>query len=151
MAVGILTACEGTTFQSSVPAYPVRIIIDKRVFVNFQEDHFGAYITVDKDGYYENGKFVFPLNAMDAYGYGGVVIYVGMSGYVAFDLACPQCAGKGKKSPCFIDGMYAECPVCEEQYELASGYALPKKGISKEALRPLNVLKGDKLTITQRQ
>lgn len=149
----ILTACDGTTFQSSVPAYPVRVVIDTRaVFVDFTPENFNAYITVDREGYYENGRFMLPTSAMDAYGYGGVVVYVSMNGYVAFDLGCPACALKQKKRPCSVDGMYAECPECGEQYELGSGYALPKKGISKEALRPLKITTANgKLTVTQKQ
>ena len=147
-----LAGCEGTTFQSSVPAYPVRVVIDTRVFVNFKPEHFGSYITVNRDGYFENDKFVMPVNAMDAYGYGGVVVYVGMFGYTAYDLACPYCAAKGKKSPCVVDGMYAECLQCEEKYDLGGGYALPQNGLSKEALRKLRIINTDgKLTITQGQ
>ena len=51
-----------------------------------------------------------------------------------------------------MDGIYAVCPVCGEQYEVASGYALPQKGLSKETLRPLAVqAENGKLTITQRK
>lgn len=150
----ILTACEGTTFQSSVPAYPVRIIIDTKMgpFVHFQPTNLNSYIIVNKDGYWMDEKFVLPTTAMDTYGYGGVIIYVSMNGYVAYDLACPNCAAKGKKRPCSMDGIFAECPECGEQYELASGYALPRKGICKEALRKLSIMNSDgKLTITQGQ
>ena len=152
VAAVTLIACEGTTFRSSVPAYPVRIIIDTRIFVNFRPEHFGSYITVDRDGYYENGNYIMPVNSMDTYGYGGVIVFVGMFGYSAYDLACPYCAGKGKKNPCFINGIFAECPVCEEKYDLGGGYALPQNGLSKEALRQLRILQTDgKLTITQKQ
>ena len=144
--------CEGTTFQSSVPTYPVHVVIDTRgLFVHFVETNANAYITVDANGYYENGKYVKPTGAMDAWGYGGVVAYVSMNGYVAFDLACPHCAGQGIKSPCVINSPYAECPRCGEQYDLYSGYAFPQKGISKEALRKYYIPSSSdgKLTITQ--
>ena len=153
LALWVFTSCEGSTFMSSVPAYPVRIAIDTRtVFVDFLPENLNAYVTVDRDGYYENGKYMLPITVVDAWGYGGVVAYVSLAGYVAFDLACPYCAGRGKKSPCFMDGIHAECPECSEQYEIASGYALPQKGISKEALRPLRIKNnGGKLEISQRQ
>ena len=144
-------ACEGTTFMSSVPAYPVHAVIDTRaVFVDFTPENFNTYITVNREGYFENGKFMLPPSAIDTYGYGGVVVYVSLNGYVAFDLGCPVCAGKGKRSPCMMDGMYARCPECGEEYELGSGYALPKNGISKEALRKLTIVNSNgKLTVTQ--
>lgn len=148
----VMAACEGTTFQSSVPAYPVRVIIDTKLgpFVHFQLTNLNSYIIVNRDGYWLDGSFVLPTSAMDAYGYGGVVVYVSMNGYVSFDLACPYCAGRGKKNPCSINGIYAECPECGEQYELGSGYALPKNGICKETLRKLSVINSDgKLTISQ--
>jgi nitrite reductase/ring-hydroxylating ferredoxin subunit len=50
-----------------------------------------------------------------------------------------------------MDGIFAVCPVCGEEYELATGSAIPQKGISKETLRPLNCTpQGDKLVISQR-
>ena len=51
-----------------------------------------------------------------------------------------------------MDGIYAICPRCGELFDIASGYAMPQKGISKEALRSLNIIASDdKLTITQKQ
>jgi hypothetical protein len=51
-----------------------------------------------------------------------------------------------------MDGIYAICPRCGEHFDIASGYAMPQKGISKEALRQLSIIASeDKLTITQRQ
>ena len=130
---------------------PVHVVIDTRgLFVHFTETNLNAYITVNADGYYENGVFVKPTGAMEAWGYGGVVTYVSMAGYVAYDLACPYCAGRGSKHSCEMDGIYAVCPHCGEKYELGSGYALPQNGISKEALRRLKIINSDgKLTITQ--
>lgn len=148
----LLSSCERNTLRSSVPVYPVRVVVDtKTLFVNFMPTAFNSYITVTPEGYKENGKFVLPLSAMDAYGYGGVVVYVGMNGYTAFDLACPDCAAHGKKSPCEMNGIFAVCPSCGEEYELSSGYALPQKGISREALLQLAIMNSDgKLTVTQR-
>jgi hypothetical protein len=51
-----------------------------------------------------------------------------------------------------MDGIYAICPRCGEHFDIGSGYAMPQKGISKEALRQLSIIASeDKLTITQRQ
>ena len=80
-----LVACEETTFQSSVPAYPVRVIIDTKIgaFVHFQPTSFGSHIVVNKEGYFMDGKFVMLVTAMDAWGYGGVVVYVSSNGFDA--------------------------------------------------------------------
>ena len=148
----IFASCEDTTFRSSVPTYPVRIAIDtKAVFVDFTPENLNAYITVDKDGYKRpDGKVALPVSVMDAWGYGGVVVYISMFGYGAYDLACPYCAGRGLLSPCKMHGIHAECPKCGETYDLGCGYALPSKGLSKEALRRYNILStGDKITVTQ--
>ena len=147
----LLTACEETTFQSSVPVYPVHVVIDtKTLFVDFTQENTNAYITVNQEGYKENDKYLAPLKVTDAYGYGGVVAYVSMNGYVAYDLACPYCAGRGTCQPCVMNGIYAECQHCGEKYELASGYALPQNGISREALRKLKLIHSDgKITISQ--
>lgn len=155
LALGCLlfASCEGTTFQSSVPAYPVRVIVDTKMgaFVHFQPTALNDHLVVNREGYTLNDQFVMPLGVMDMYGYGGVVVYVGLFGYTAFDLGCPYCAAHGACRSCTIDGIYAVCPECGEQYDLGSGYALPQKGISHEALRPLNLINSDgKLTITQK-
>lgn len=148
----MLVGCENTTWQSSVPTYPVRATIDTRaVFIDFTPENTNAYITIDKEGYYENGRFVLPVTVNDAWGYGGLLVYVSMNGYVAFDLACPNCAAHGKKRPCDMDGIFAVCPECGEQYEVASGYAVPQKGICREALRQYNIVYSDgKLNISQK-
>ena len=149
----LLCACEGTTYQSSVPTYPVHAVIDTRaLFVDFVPENTNAYITINADGYCENGRFIKPTDVTDAWGYGGLLVYVSMNGYVAFDLACPYCAGRGMKKPCTMDGIFAICPHCGERYEIATGYALPQAGISREALRQYNIIQTDgRLTVTQRQ
>jgi len=151
----LLTACDGTTFQSSVPTYPVRVVIDTRMgtFVHLQPDNFGSYVIANKEEgwYYLNTTKVMPLNVMDACGYAGVLVYVSLNGYDAYDLACPYCAGKGRKQACTIDGMYAVCPHCGERYDLGSGTAVPTQGVARETLRRYNIITSDgKLTVTQR-
>ena len=149
-----LISCEGTSFQSSVPTYPVRVSIDTKVgaFVHFQETSLGEYVVANKDGYFLNGDYVLPFPVTDACGYGGVLVYVDLFGYAAYDLACPYCASRGLKQPCEINGAFAVCPNCHEEYDVASGTAAPQKGMIKETLRRLNIINSDgKLTITQTQ
>lgn len=156
LAAWLLCGCEDTTFQSSVPPYPVRVVIDTRVgeFVHFQPEAINTYITVTRDGgYCYNGRMVLPLAATDPCGYGGVVVYINiMGGYDAYDMACPFCAQKRKCRPCEIDGIYARCPDCGEEYDLSSGVGNPMHAIAHESLRRLQVTnQGGKLTIKQRQ
>lgn len=144
--------CENTTFRSSVPAYPVHVVIDTRIgaFVHFQPTLLGSHVVVNKDGYFLDDKWVSATSAMDRWGYGGVVVYVSSIGYDAFDLACPYCAERGYCHSCEVKGMHAVCPECEEEYDLLSGMALPQKGIAHEALRKLNLMNSDgRITVTQ--
>ena len=154
LLIVLLTACEGTTFRSTVPAYPVRVSINTKMgeFVHFQPTSLGAYIIANREGIFMDGKYILPLPATDAYGYGGVLIYVDLYGYSAYDLACPYCASHNQCHPCIVDGSNAICPVCGETYDVLSGTAAPQKGLINETLRRLNVMNADgKLTITQRQ
>lgn len=140
------------TFQSSVPRYPVNITIDTRsgVFVHFIPSALNTYVIVDEDGYHYNGQVV-QRSVLDAIGYGGVVVYIDINGqYNAFDLACPNCAGRGRREPCYVDGIFATCPECGEQYDLGSGTAAPQKGLVKECLLRIPVNNnGGQLTIRQ--
>ena len=145
--------CENTTFKSSVPTYPVRVTIDTRVgqFVHFQPTMLSSYVVVNREGYFLDGKYVTPVTAMDAWGYGGIVVYISTNGYTAYDLACPHCAQHGACVPCTVNSPNAVCPECGEEYDLLSGAAVPTKGIAHETLRPLNVINSDgRLTISQR-
>ena len=131
----LLSSCEGVN-NNSVPVYPVHFEVNtKTVFTDFTPQNLNAYITLNSEGYKENGVWKLPATMTDAWGYGGVVLYVSMVGYVAFDLACPFCATQGLKSPCEMNGIYAVCPHCGEEYEVASGYGFPRNGISKDAMR----------------
>ena len=144
--------CENTTFRSSVPAYPVRVVIDTRVgaFVHFQPTSLGSHVVVNKDGYFLDDQWVAATSAMDAWGYGGVIVYVSSFGYNAYDLACPYCAEHGSCQACTVNGMNAVCPHCGEEYDLMSGTGVPQKGIAHEALRKLNIMNSDgRITVTQ--
>ena len=135
----LCTNCDHYT-KSSVPAYPVRVVIDTGVgqFVHFTPTAVNSYIIVNKEGYFLNGKRILPLNATDMYGYGGVVLYINMFGtYDAYDLGCPVC--QSTTQPCQVNPPFAICPICGEEYDLGSGTSVPTKGIAKEYLRRLNV------------
>ena len=147
----VLSGCEETTLRSSVPRYPVRVTIDTRVgeFVHFVPTAINTYVTVNSEGYFYNGARVKTCDVTDAWGYGGVVVYINsMGGYDAYDLCCPNCAAL--RQSCEVDGIFATCPHCGEQYDLGSGTAAPQKGIAHEYLLRLSLINSDgKLTITQ--
>ena len=147
----LCVSCEGS-FQSSVPTASVRVIIDRELgpFVLFQETAWTDYVIVDSEGFHYHGELVLPLGT-NMFGYAGVIVYVSLNGYDAWDLACPYCAGLGRKVPCDIDGIYAVCPHCGEAYDLGGGSGTPRNGISKERLRQYHVTpSGSKLIVTQR-
>lgn len=151
LCMTMLTSCWDTTFQSSVPFYPVRIVIDTKMgaFVHFQPTAINTHIIVTKDGYFMNGQKVLPLGATDMYGYAGVVVYINsLCGYDAYDLCCPNCVSY--RQACAIDGLFAICPRCGEHYDLASGTAVPLNGIANEHLRRFSVVVSDgKITVSQ--
>ena len=151
--ITLLTSCEDTTFRSSVPTYPVRVVIDTRIgeFVHFQPTSLGSHVVVNKDGYFLDDRWVNAVSAMDAWGYGGILVYISSMGYDAYDLACPYCASRGLCRTCLVDGANAVCPECGEEYDLMSGLANPRQGIAHETLRRMNLINSDgRITVTQK-
>jgi len=135
LALLLFSSCEDTVYRSSVPTRPVQLAINTEagIYVHFVPENIGACVVVDATGYHFNGQTL-PLTASDYFGYAGVVIYVDNNRHhSAFDLCCPHCISQ--MHPCVIDGCFAVCPICGEQYDLSFGYATPMKGVSKEALR----------------
>lgn len=120
----LLISCNGSNYISSVPSVPVyyslNVMAEDPTFVPANT---GAYKLVTA-----------PRYATDHIGYAGLLIYIGMDmNHHAFDLACPHCLSIAHHLE--VDGMYAVCPVCGEEYDISYGYATPTKGIVKEALR----------------
>lgn len=148
----LMVSCGETTFRSSVPLYPVRITIDTHTgpYVHFVPEAINTYVTIDRNGYHYNGHD-YALNATDMYGYAGVVVYINsFSEYTAYDLCCPNCASLC--IPCEINGAFAVCPHCGEEYNLADGTAAPQHGIAHEYMLRLNVFNnGGRLTVSQKQ
>ena len=141
-ALCLISCKDQNSFQSSVPRYPVSVTINTNSgeFVHFLPTALNSYVLVDAAGYHYNGRVVQPLSVLDAYGYGGVVVYIDINGnYNAFDMACPYCAGRALLRPCLIDGIFAKCPECGEEYDLGSGTAAPQKGVARESLLRLTV------------
>ena len=136
-----LTACDThTTYRSSVPSYPVNIRINTNegVYVHFVPENIYTFLTVDEKGCHFKGQ-IDPRLVTDRFGYAGVVVYIdGFGTYSAYDMACPHCVKQDE--PVEVDGMFAACPICGEEYDLGAGYATPQKGISNEALRRYDLI-----------
>lgn len=140
ISVAILTGCKNTNWRSSVPDFPIHFEINTNVgmFVNFVPSNVTAYLIVNESGYHLNGTHQ-PLLVTDAYGYSGTVVFIdGYHPYGAYDLCCPHCLKRDK--PCTIDGIFAVCPECGEQYDIYSGNGIPTKGISTEPLKQYNAI-----------
>ena len=119
---------ENTVYKSSVPSFPVYLQLNIAAeYPHFVPTNTSAYLT-----------FTTPRYPTDALGYGGILIYIGLdAAYHAYDMACPVCLKRDQ--PVEVDGIYARCPLCGEEYDLSYGLAVPTHGISHEALRQYTV------------
>lgn len=87
----------------------------------------------------------------EAAGFGGVIVYHSVNGFVAFDIACPYEVNAKTTIIVNPDNLTASCPKCESKYSLDFG--APMSGPSTEnperkRLRPYKVMKtGDKIYI----
>ncbi len=119
-----LCACENVNFRSSVPNVPVNYTL----YITREHPHF-----VVENGF-QTKTITHTLFEREYIGYAGLLIWVAMDGrYHAADLCCPTCLKKTQ--PVEVDGLFAVCPICEEQFDLSYGYAIPTKGTTHEGLR----------------
>ena len=87
---------------------------------------------------FRTDTLIMQRNEGDYIGYAGMVVWSDMNNvFHAADLCCPHCLDP--LTPVVVDGEYAECPTCGEQFDLMFGYALPQKGKTKQALRMFSV------------
>lgn len=121
--------------QIQIPQRPVNIIIkDEGILVHFFSGTWGDYVTADEQGLHYHGQTIYRQEGTGAFGYGGIVTIVTNNNnnpYASFDLACPNCYEK-KAQPVRIkvEGIFATCPECGEQYNIGTGVGSPDKGIS---------------------
>ena len=123
----VVSSCEDVNRRSSVPNvrvnYTLNITSEHPHFV--RENGFQT-MTVTKRRYQN-----------DLIGYAGLLIWVGMDNqYYAADLCCPYCVQA--KKPIEVDGIFAICPACGEQYDISYGFGHPTKGVTKEPLKRYN-------------
>lgn len=121
----LLWSCGETTFVSSVPSYPVHMEINI----------LAEYPNFVPTGGIQALTFTSPRYPTERVGYAGLLIYTAFDEhYHACDLCCPKCLLQNR--PIEVDGMFARCPNCGEEYDLSYGYGTPTRGISRERLRP---------------
>ncbi len=117
------TACENK--NNPVPRYPVYLDLD----IPALYPHF-----VPANGF-QTMTFTQKRYDYELVGYAGVLVWISMDGkYWAADLCCPRCLDP--QQPVIIDGFFAECNGCGEQFDLSYGLANPVRGKTKHPLRP---------------
>lgn len=131
----LMVGCKGTNLRSAVPDAPIHLERNTNVgmYVNFVPENISTYLIIDEAGIHLNG-ITEPLTVQDAYGYAGTVVYIdGEHPYGAYDLCCPHCLLRNE--PCYVDGIYAICPTCNEHYDIYLGNGVPQYGIAQEQLK----------------
>lgn len=122
-------------YISSIPDYPVYLELD----LNFE----------DKDLIPVQAYKIFTSaninQAVERVGYGGVLVYHGLSNtagtdaYYAFDLSCPHEASRTVTVEVDENSVYAVCPKCGSQFELLNGIGNRISGPTDEYLKSYQV------------
>ena len=120
----LVCACETPSVVNPVPNYPVSMELNiLGEDPNCTSSNIGAHM-----------EFVVPRFPTERVGYAGVLLFVNFNEqYSAFDLCCPHCVER--YHPIEVNGMFAVCPVCGEEYDLSYGYGVPTQGIAKNYLK----------------
>lgn len=124
LVVMAMCSCQPVELVNPVPNYPVNLELNITAeYPHFTSDNVGSHLC-----------FYTPRYPNDRVGYAGVVAFVYFDqAYCAFDLCCPNCLKRDQ--PLTIDGIYAQCPVCGEQYDMSFGLGVPQRGISQHYLK----------------
>lgn len=121
----------GNDKRQPVPSFPVSMDLNIVAEYPLFDPSFGTLQTM---------TFTEPRYPYEYVGYGGVLVVTAYDGeYHAFDLCCPHCLHRD--SVVEVDGLYAICPLCGEEYDISYGLAVPTKGMSRFALRPFKTYK----------
>lgn len=120
----MLMGCENINNQN--PVSYVRV--NYTLYITREHPHFVI------DGGFKTMTITSTKFEREYIGYAGLLIWIGMDGhYHAADLCCPNCLIKTK--PVEVDGLYAICPTCGEEYDLSYGFANPTKGLTQYPLK----------------
>lgn len=119
-----LWACTSNSIVNPVPNYPVSMEVNILAeYPKFTTSNIGASLC-----------FTAPRFPTERVGYAGLLLFVNFNEqYNAFDLCCPNCVLRNK--PMEVDGIFAVCPECGEEYDLSYGLGSPTQGIAKNFLK----------------
>ena len=119
-----MLACESNSIVNPVPNYPVSMELNiLGEYPHFTTANIGASLT-----------FTTPRYPTERVGYAGLLLFVNFNeAYCAFDLCCPHCVDRNH--PIEVDGIFAKCPLCGEEYDLSYGLGVPSKGIAENYLK----------------
>lgn len=125
-------SCEDN-YVSSIPSYPVSLQLNLLT---------GKYVTF-RNSTNEYLLFEKPIIATDRIGFGGILVYTGISLddssntiYYAFDLACPYEAKSTIKVSPIKDALgKVKCSECGSVYDVGFGLGNPVEGPSTEILK----------------
>lgn len=125
-----LAACDDNSYRESpIPYAPVQYTVNVTTeHPNFMKDNGFQTLPPITERRFEE----------DFIGYAGLLVWVdGFNTYRAADLCCPNCLLRNK--PVEIDGMFAVCPTCGEQFDLNGGFCTPQTGVTGYALKQYRV------------
>jgi nitrite reductase/ring-hydroxylating ferredoxin subunit len=139
-----ISSCD-KKYVSNIPDFPVYLELDLR----FEDrDLLGvqAYKVLTSKNINQ---------AIEKTGYGGVLVYHGLStagtSYYAFDISCPHEATRSVVVEVDDDAIYAVCPKCGSKYHLLNGIGNPVSGPSQQEgyyLKPYTVsTNGDRIIV----
>lgn len=129
------------TEHSYFPSYPVYLELD----LTFEDKDLNGVMAYKE---YILGKTP-NLGARERTGLGGVLVYHGVDGYRAYDLACPNETQASVRVEMDENGINAVCPKCGSKYNVFEGYGNRVDGPATRGLKQYQTaLSGTKLYVT---
>lgn len=130
-------------YVSSIPALPVSLKLDLSGKYNTFRNSSNQFLLFEK-----------PIFAADRVGFGGVLVYSGISFddlgnyvYYAYDMACTyEVSQDAKVYPVENSIGQVKCSKCGSVYDVSFGFGNPVSGPSKEILRRYYVTVGPNQT-----
>lgn len=134
----LMPACESID-DSRIPSIAVYIDISGAGMWEAYGVHgYGEYRTFDM----RRNPGSFPYTYQSRTGFGGVLLIQGISGPLAYDMACPYEVDRDITVRIDPDNFEAYCPECGSRYNVCEGYGVPVSGPSYDrqyGMHPLHV------------
>lgn len=139
MGIWVLCACTDTE-KNYFPSYRVNLELD----LTFEDKAlneqmaYKTYIVGQTSG----------LAASDMTGFGGVLVYHGLGGIAAYDLACPYEMKRTVRIEVAEDGIKAVCPQCGSEFGIFENAGAVLKGPATQGLKIYQTYQnGNKITV----